>query len=270
MTGSSGVDLYGATYQGFESRVYAEIRKRAFGEDIGQTSWITSEEQDLFISWLRVSNETALLDVACGSGGPALRIAARTGCHAVGLDIHDAGIAAASLAAERLGLGERVAFRTCDVAGPLPFEDERFDALTCIDAINHLPARDRVLSEWSRVLKPGGRLLYTDPLVLTGPVTNQEMAIRTSIGLFILVPPELNEALLAKAGFVIERVEDRTANMAANAAGWRRERARLEKELRAIEGDATFEGQQEFLETAASLAAERRLSRLVLLARKET
>jgi hypothetical protein len=38
--------------------------------------------------------------------------------------------------------------------------------------------------------------------------------------------------------------------------------------LRAIEGDDVIEGQQRFLETAAVLADERRLSRIAILARK--
>jgi SAM-dependent methyltransferase len=262
------VDLYRANYRHFASQLYADIRRRAFGEDIGQTSWITAEEQNSFISWLALSKESRLLDIACGSGGPTLRIAERTGCRVVGLDLSEEGIAAAQADAERRGLQDQVEFRTGDAAAALPLEDASFDAVTCIDAINHLPGRGAVLREWRRVLKPSGRLLYTDPLVLTGPVTNREATIRTSIGFFVLVPPGLNEALLGEAGFSIERVEDSTGNMAANAAGWLTERAKRETELRAIEGDEAFEGQQTFLETAALLAKERRLSRLAILANR--
>jgi hypothetical protein len=56
--------------------------------------------------------------------------------------------------------------------------------------------------------------------------------------------------------------------MARNAGGWLAARAKREKELKAIEGEATFAGQQRFLETAATLARERRLSRLAILARR--
>ena len=114
----------------------------------------------------------------------------------------------------------------------------------------------------------GGRLLFTDPIVLTGPVTNLEIAIRASLGFFLFVPAGLDEMLLRETGFEVERVEDRTQNMAENAAGWFAARAARETALRRIEGDETFEGQQRFLETAATLAKEQRLSRFAILANR--
>ena len=268
MPASGGVDLYGASYRNFASALYADIRREAFGDDIGQTGWLTAEEQDLFIAWLGLSRASHLLDVACGSGRPTLRIAQKTGCRVSGVDLHDEGIASAKASAKEMGCEERADFYRSDAAERLAFEDRSFDAITCIDAINHLPDRPRVLGEWHRLLKPGGRLLFTDPIVLTGPVTNREVAIRASIGLFVFVPKGLDETMLEQTGFEVERVEDRTQNMAANAGGWLGARARRESDLRAIEGDEAFEGQQQFLETAAVLAREKRLSRIVILARR--
>jgi SAM-dependent methyltransferase len=268
MPADGGVDLYGASYRNFASALYAEIRSEAFGEDIGQTGWLTAKEQDRFVAWLGLSPKSRLLDVACGSGGPTLRIAQRAGCRVSGVDLHGEGIASAKARARELGLEDRADFLQADAAERLPFADGSFNAVMCIDAINHLPDRSRVLEDWRRVLKPGGRLLFTDPIVLTGPVTNREIAARASIGLFVFVPAGLDEALLEQAGFEVERVEDRTRNMAENAAGWRDARSRREADLRAIEGDEAFEGQQRFLETAARLAAEKRLSRIAILARR--
>jgi hypothetical protein len=57
MSSGGGVDLYGASYRNFASALYEAIRREAFGEDIGQTGWLTAEEQDLFIgcpSWTRI------------------------------------------------------------------------------------------------------------------------------------------------------------------------------------------------------------------------
>jgi SAM-dependent methyltransferase len=168
-----------------------------------------------------------------------------------------------------MGLSDRSEFLPGNAAARLPLEDASVDVVTCFDAINHLPERLRVLIEWRRVLRPGGRLLITDPIVLTGPISNAEVAIRASIGFFLFVPPGTDEALLGEAGYRVERVEDRTPNMASNAEGWFRSRERHAADLRAIEGDEGFEGQQRFLETAARLAAERRLSRLAILATRQ-
>jgi SAM-dependent methyltransferase len=255
------VDLYGASYRNFATDLYADIRREAFGEDIGQTGWLTAEEQDLFLEWLHLSRSSQLLDLACGSGRPTLRIAQKTGCHVSGVDLHDEAIASAKASARELGYEGRTKFYQGNAAERLSFADASFDAVTCIDAINHLPNRLRALEEWRRVLKPGGHLLFTDPIVLTGPMTNAEMAIRTS-------PAGCDEALLKQAGFEVERVEDRTQNMAMNAAGWLGARSKRESDLRKIEGDDVFFGQQRFLETAAILARERRLSRFAIVARK--
>lgn len=264
------VDLYGASYRNFAHDLYADIRREAFGDDIGQTSWLTREEQDLFISWLGLTKSSRLLDVACGSGKPTLRIAKTTGCHVSGVDLHEEGIASATANAREIGYEGRAHFHHANAAERLSFEDGSFDAVICIDAINHLPDRARVLADWHRLLKPDGRVLFTDPIVLTGPMTNEEIALRASIGLFIFVPQGLDETLLRQAGFDVERVEDRTSNMARNAAGWRDARAGREAKLRKIEGDEVFFGQQRFLETAAKLAEERRLSRFAILARKHS
>ncbi len=269
MTDARGrVDLYGAQYGNFRSGVLAAVRAEAFGEDFGQNGWQTADESDQFIASLALGPASRLLDVACGSGGPSLRIAAKSGASVVGVDLHADGIATArSVAAER-GLAQRATFQQADAGATLPFDAESFDAILCVDAINHLMDRARVLAEFSRVLKRGGRLLYTDPIVVTGWLTDEEMRIRSSIGRFLFVAPGVNERLLAAAGFEVVSVENATDNMAGMAERWHAARGRHAAELRRIEGDATFEGHQTFLEVTARLAAEKRLSRCRFLARR--
>src|SRR5450755_1271056 len=126
---------YNDNYGNFETELYVQIRREAFGEDIGQNSWLTSGEQDRFLQRLKLSPGKALLDVACGAGGPALRIAATTGCSVVGIDVHKKAVRTASSLAVQRGLAGRVEFRATDANGPLPFSDASFDAITCIDAI---------------------------------------------------------------------------------------------------------------------------------------
>ena len=262
----SKVDHYGATYGQFAAEVYALVRAQAFGEDIGQTGWLTVDEQDLFISWLGLDRQRALLDVACGSGRPTLRVARVIGCRVHGVDIHADAVKAARTQAQQTGLGDRAVFDQLDAGQPLPFPDGAFDAVMCVDAINHLPDRSRTLAEWRRILSPRGRLVFTDPIVVTGPLSNEEIAVRSSIGFFLFVPPGLDEALLERVGFELMAKADRTENMARMAERWRAAREQQADELRRIEGDETFEGQQRFFEVAARLANERRLSRFAFCA----
>jgi len=259
---------YNANYGNFQKELYAEIRREAFGEDIGQNSWLTAEEQDRFLEWLGLAPGKTLLDVACGAGGPALRIAAITGCSVVGIDAHKDAIAAAeSLVAER-NLADRAQFLLGNATEPLPFPDEHFDAITCIDAINHFPERPRVLAEWVRLLEPSGRLLFTDPITVTGPLTNEEAAVRSSAGFYVFAPYGYDERLIAHSGLHLLVCEDLTANMASVAEARRAARERRSPDLREIEGGPGYDGQQEFLAVAARMAREGRLSRFVYVSQK--
>src|ERR1700731_3987932 len=62
---------YNANYGNFQTELYAQIRQEAFGEDIGQNSWLTSDEQDRFLEWLDLFPGKTLPDVAFGAGGGA-------------------------------------------------------------------------------------------------------------------------------------------------------------------------------------------------------
>jgi cyclopropane fatty-acyl-phospholipid synthase-like methyltransferase len=259
---------YNANYGNFQTELYTQIRHEAFGDDIGQNSWLTSDEQDRFLKWLELSPGKTLLDVACGAGGPALRIAAITGCSVVGIEVHEQAVTTArSLAVER-GLAERAEFRSADANRPLPFSDASFDAITCIDAINHLSDRPRVVADWARLLKLGGRLLFTDPITLTGPLTSEDIAVRSSAGSYLFVPHGYDECVIAQCGLRLMVCEDVTANMARIAEARRAARASRSAALREIEGDQAYEGQQEFLGIAARVAREGRLSRFVYVCKK--
>ena len=259
---------YNANYGNFQNELYAEIRREAFGEDIGQNSWLTADEQDRFLRWLDLSPGRTLLDVACGAGGPALRIAATTGCSVAGIDVHEQAIATASSLAAQRGLAERAKFQVINATGRLPFSDSTFDAITCIDAINHFPDRPIVIAEWVRILKPGGLLLFTDPITLTGPLTHEEIAVRSSAGFYLFVPHGYDERIIAQCGLRMLECEDVTANMAKVAEARRAARASRGTALREIEGAQSYDGQQEFLAVAARVASEGRLSRFVYVSGK--
>ena len=174
----------------------------------------------------------------------------------------------ASQTAARSAEAQRVRFRVADANNALPFDNDSFDALLCIDSMNHFPDRLAVFREWHRVLRPGRRALFTDPVVITGPVTNDELARRSSIGLFLFVPSGFNERLIAQAGFQLVRQEDVTDNAALVSGRWHGSRQAHKDELLRIEGEERFEGLQRFFEAVHSLTSQRRLSRIAYVVEK--
>lgn len=260
----SEVPLYASAYAGLDAR--EQVRRETYGEDLGQSSWMTVDELDGFGESLELRAGSRLLDVGCGSGGPALHLAETTGTTVVGVDVLEEGIAAATAQARDRDLGEQATFVRADAGKRLAFENESFDAVLSVDAMCHLPDRRSVLEEWHRVTKPGGRILFTDPTVVTGPVTGTEIADRSAIGVYIFSIASMNEELLAGAGFDLLRCEDLTESTATVARRWADARQHFSEELVADEGAATFEGVQRFLEASHVLARERRLSRYAYLA----
>ena len=255
-------DFFYESYANFAEQVSRAIRQETFGDDIGQNSWVTAEEYEIFIRFLRLGAGSHALEVASGAGGPAIHLARRTSCHMTGIDLNSSGVTVAAQAAARAGLSDRVSFQIGDATRTLPFGEGTFDALLCIDSMNHFPNRGHSLAEWCRVLKPGGRAVFTDPVLITGPVTNDELAQRSSIGLFVFVPRGHNEELIVKAGFKLVSQMDLSENAALVSRRWREARARFRDDLVRMEGEAQFDGVQKFLGAVHQLTAERRLSRV--------
>ena len=262
------VDLFDSTYRHFTEHVLDIVRKETFGVDIGQNSWLTVDEYDRFLSWLRLTAADHVLEVASGSGGPALYVAAAAGCRVTGIDANEQGVATASQMAVRSSQTDRVRFTVADANARLPFDDDSFDALLCIDSMNHFPNRPAVFREWHRVLRDGHRAVLTDPVVITGPVTNDELAMRSSIGLFLFVPPGVNERLIEEAGLHLVRQEDVTSNAAVIAGRWHQARQRHRDDLLTVEGEQRFDGLQRFFAAVHQLTSERRLSRIAYLVEK--
>ena len=129
------VDLYNSTYGNFKEQVLAEVRRETYGEDIGQNSWITTDEYNTFYGWLNLSAGAHVLEVASGSGGPALYLARKFGCRITGIDINEEGLKTANQHARDANITDAT-FQFADMNQRLPFEDETFDAITCIDSMN--------------------------------------------------------------------------------------------------------------------------------------
>lgn len=262
------VDLYGTAYGNFSTKVLEEVRRQTYGEDFGQSSWVTADEYRRFFRLIELKAQHHVLDIGCGSGGPAVFLARELGCRVTGLDINAAGIQAGLALARAHGLQDSIHFQQADVSANLPCADQTFDAIVCMDVMCHLPNRGEMFKDWHRVLKASGRMLFTDPVVVTGLVSNGDLAKRSSTGYFEFAPMGVNERLIREAGFELVHAEDVTDNEVSVSRRWHDARQAHAAELTQLEGNETFAGLQRFLATVHQLTSERRLSRMVYLGRK--
>jgi SAM-dependent methyltransferase len=265
---TNSLNLYDNVYSDFAGNVENAVRREAYGEDLGQSSWLTADEWLGFADQLAIGPESSVLEVGSGSGGPAVWLAEKRGNRITGVDLNENGVRNAISLAEARGVASQARFQVVDASKPLPFADSSFDAIVSNDAMCHIANRASVLRDWHRVVKPGGRALFTDALVVTGPLSHTEIATRSSVGFYIFVPPGVNEALLRDAGFTVTSVEDVTDNAANIALRWHDARARHRDALVAREGEPNFDGLQRFLRCVHEVSAERRLSRFAYVAEK--
>lgn len=262
------VDLYNTAYQNYATELYRQVRLETYGEDFGQTSWVTTEESHEIPELLKLTTASSVLEIGCGSGGYAMHIAETIGCQILGVDINEPGVQNANQLAAFRGLGARARFERCDASKQLPYENAAFDAVFSNDVLCHLPGRSYVLKEVFRVLKPGGSFLFSDALVVGGMVSHEDIATRSSIGFYVYSPPGENERILKAAGFQDIVARDTTHQSAQIANLWHQAREKRRTELLSIEGERGFEGLQKFLSCVNTLTSERRLLRFLYIARK--
>jgi SAM-dependent methyltransferase len=186
-----------------------------------------------------------------------------------GIDVNENGIRNARSLAQAEGLTSQVSFELADAGQKLLFADNSFDAVFSNDAMCHIPHRLQVLEEWHRVLKPGGHMLFTDALIVTGLLSNEEIATRSSIGNYFFLPPGENERLIEEAGFHLLSGVNLTGAVAAISGRWLHAREQKSQELLALEGETNYFGLQRFLATIHVLAQEERLSRYLYVASKQ-
>ncbi len=131
------------------------------------TPWAiqTRAATELIVAMGRVVPGARVLDLASGSGEPALTLARLVGAtgHVVATDIAPTMLAAAQEQAVAQGL-INMSFKAAD-AQNLPFASASFDVVTCRFGIAHVPDYQGALGEIRRVLRPGGRAAF----VVWGP-----------------------------------------------------------------------------------------------------
>jgi 27-O-demethylrifamycin SV methyltransferase len=209
----------------------------------------------LLVDAMGIEPGVTVLDVGCGTGGPACHLAS-LGARVVGITTSAAGIAAASANARAEGVADRVTFDLRDgMDNGLP--DGSFDRVWILESSHLMRDRDRLIAESARVLRPGGRIGLCDIMLRRELPFLEVRRLRASFSLLRQVfgdarmeEPGTYVALFGDAGLTVDVEVDLTEKTRPTFERWRENAARHHDRVVALLGE---DGVREFTEASQVL-----------------
>jgi 27-O-demethylrifamycin SV methyltransferase len=187
-----------------------------------------------------------VLDLGCGTGGPAIQAARDHGVRVSGVTLSPKQAAAATAAAQQAGLGSSIDFAVADMAS-MPFADASFDAAFSIESLLfHVEDKDAALAEIARVLRPRATLVVAD-YALANPMSPEDMQIAKD-AMICAVPlataAEARDAV-SRAGFDQVELRRLTDDVRPSGALMRTAVTQRRQELVAAAGEEGYAGTQQ-------------------------
>jgi sarcosine/dimethylglycine N-methyltransferase len=160
-----------------------------------------------------VSAGSRVADFCAGLGGPARYLAHRHSADVTGIELTPTRVKGAAQLTQLVGLEDRVRVVEGNVM-QAPLADGSMDAVVSQEAFLHVPDKARALAEAYRILKPGGRLAFTDWIAHRPLATADAELMWQGMAVTNLYDLPAYRALIEKAGFTVTSVEDLTAGWA--------------------------------------------------------
>jgi len=190
-------------------------------------------------------------DFCAGLGGPARYLAAKYGVHVVGVELNPHRVAGANQLNQLVGMTDKVNMLQGDVTD-VDMPDASVDAVISQEALLHVPDKAKALREAHRILRPGGRLVFSDWVVHRPLAPEDVESMWNGIAAQDLQSIPGYVERLKEARFTVEQQEDLTAAWAVILA----ERFEMYKKLRAETKKAGKpSGDDAFYESYARLVA---------------
>lgn len=224
-----------------------ELHYGVFTDEGADLPVATAELTRLMIEASRLEPGIDVLDVGCGTGAPACRLAADHGVRVTGITTSGVGVERAQARAREARLADRVAFEQRDgMDNGLP--DRSFDRVWALESSHLMRDRERLVAECARVLRPGGRLALCDIVLRREMPFAEVRRLRAPLALLrdvfgdARMEPLARYAEMATAcGLAVEEQRDLTAETRPTFARWRDNAARHEDEVVATLGRADLE-----------------------------
>jgi len=156
--------VFEESYAAPPSEVAERVWRGVFGDEypagLDPFSYISTSELERFSMEVQVGEGEVVADIGCGRGGPGLWVAMATDSRLIGVDIAEHALAAARERSRSLGLDARAHFTrgSFDDTG---IGDGEVNAVMSVDALLFAPDKTTAVREFRRILRAGGRLVFT-------------------------------------------------------------------------------------------------------------
>jgi 27-O-demethylrifamycin SV methyltransferase len=236
----------------------------------------TAALTDLMIRSAELSPGLYVVDIGCGTGAPACRLAQQFGVRVLGITTSTVGAATATARSEAEGLSDQVGFEVRDGAATgLP--DAAFDRVWALESSHLIRDRDGFMAECARLLRPGGLLALCD-IVRRREIPFEEVrkrmddfqTLREAFGDAHMEPLELYESLARSAGLEIEQSMDLTAATLPTFDRWHQNAVANREAVSAALGDDGYHAFVRSTEILEGFWRDGSLGYALLSARKPT
>ena len=185
----------------------------------------TGELTSRMIAAAELAPGLRMLDVGCGSGTPACRLAEDHGVTVLGITTSEVGIEKATARAAELGIAAATFELRDGTDNGLP--DESFDRAWALESSHLMPDRKALVSECARVLKPGGKFVLCDiirrreiPFLELRDRREEFAVLRAAYGAARMDTLEQYAELAEAAGLEVERSDDLTTETLPTFGRW--------------------------------------------------
>ena len=166
---------------------------------------------DALAARARIAEGMRVADFCAGLGGPARYFAQRYGADVTAIELTPARVHGAQELTRLVGLQDKVRVIQGDVMSA-PLAEQSVDVVVSQEALLHVPDKGRVLAQAFRVLKPGGRLAFTDWVAHRALTDADKDLMWQGMAVTALFSPPAYGELIVRAGFEPPSIEDLTAD----------------------------------------------------------